>query len=308
LNSNPNRHSLLSGLLKPALWLLAGILVIVGFASLSHRIVHGRDRLDIPFSHDQIRESSFVVEERTVGGDSAATGRVDSLIIHHRVWRDYSDSTYEGDIWVRTSDIAQSGGFKDHLVVPGVPLIGYDRMLWSLSGNDSGLLPGVYRMLDTLRVQRRLDPVAFAKVVVSCVQDIPYALVLDRDCNPDLYNDPFTRRYLRTVDAKCSGFQRFGINTPVEFVGALQGDCDTRTLLLYTLLDHYGYDVAILSSEVYSHSLLGIVLPPLTGAVYFFRGKSYVLWETTSPQMPPGVISASFDDLSNWRISLTSKH
>ncbi|HWK02586.1 MAG TPA: hypothetical protein VNS58_03095 [Puia sp.] len=106
-------------------------------------------------------------------------------------------------------------------------------------------------------IWHQLDPVAFAKVVVSFVQDIPYVLILDRDCNPDLYSDPFTQRYLRTSDASCSSFQRFGINTPVEFMGTLKGDCDSRTLLLFTLLDHYGYDVAILSSEVYSRRCWG---------------------------------------------------
>jgi hypothetical protein len=90
-------------------------------------------------------------------------------------------------------------------------------------------------------------------------------------------------------------------------MATLLGDCDSRTLLLYTLLSHYGYDVAIFSSEVYSHSLLGVVLP-LEGAAYTFHNKRYVLWETTTTQMPPGIIAAPFNTLSNWRISLQSKN
>jgi len=296
-----------SSLFRPMLWLLAAIMLILGVVSFTRMVVHGADTLAIPFSHDQSNETSFEVQERTVSKDSPTRGKFDTLIVHHRVWKDYSDSSYEGDIWVRTNDLAKSGEYKDHLMLPRDPIVGYDRMLNALQTNDRSLLPGVYRLLDSVRILHRLDSIAFAKVVVSFVQDIPYALILDRDCNPDLYSDPFTRSYLRREDAICSGFQRFGINTPVEFMGTLKGDCDTRTLLLYTLLDHYGYDVAILSSEVYSHSLLGIVLP-MSGTAYPFHDKSYVLWETTAPQMPPGIIAPSFNNLSNWRISLTSKN
>ena len=299
--------SFFSSLFRPILWVLATVMIVVAMASLIHRLERGPDRVAIPFSQDQSNETDFVVRERTVSNDSPAARRFDSLIVHHRVWKDYSDSLYEGDIWVRASDLTESGGYKNRLVVPQNPIVGYDRMLYALQSNDRSLLQGVYNMLDSVKLQRHLDLVAFAKVVVSFVQDIPYALILDRDCNPDLYSDPFTRGYLRMADASCSGFQRFGINTPVEFMGTLKGDCDSRTLLLFTLLDHYGYDVAILSSEVYSHSLLGIVLP-VTGVAFPFHGKSYVLWETTTPQIPPGIIPQPINNLLNWRVSLTSKN
>ncbi|HEY4063640.1 MAG TPA: hypothetical protein VGM30_17150 [Puia sp.] len=296
-----------SALFRPILWLLTAIVLIIGVASLIRVVIHGSDMLATPFSHDQSNEVSFVVQGKTIGKDPAKRGTFDSLIVHHRVWKDYAGNSYDGNIWVRTSDLAKSGEYKNRLQLPQDPLIAYDWMLNALQANDRSLLPGVYGLLDSVRILHRLDAIAFAKVVVSFVQDIPYALILDRDCNPDLYNDAFTRSYLKTRDALCSGFQRFGINTPVEFMGTLKGDCDTRTLLLYTLLSHYNYDVAILSSEVYSHSLLGIVLP-VPGIAYTFHNKSYVLWETTTPQMPPGLITHPYNNLSNWRISLTSNN
>jgi hypothetical protein len=285
---------------------------VVGVAAMSDRVMHGPDRHLVVFSHDGPREKEFVVPGRTMNMDSAANTNsaadkeYDSIIIHHRIWKDYNDSVYEGNVWVRTRDMAESGGFKNRLTVSRDPYRGYDGMLNALQMNDRNLLPGVYQLLDSIHRQRYLCRVGFAEMVVAFVQDIPYSLVLDRDCNPDLYSDPFTRSYLQTAGASCSGHERFGINTPVEFMGTLKGDCDTRTLLLYTLLAHYGYDVAILSSEVYSHSLLGIVLP-VSGVSYSFHGKDYTLWETTAEGMPPGVIAPSLNNLSNWRISLTSK-
>jgi hypothetical protein len=295
-----------SSLIRPLLWGLGAILLVMGVAAITNRVIHGPDRHAVAFSHDLPSEMDFVVRERSMSRDSVSDKEYDSIIVHHRIWKDYDDSTYEGNIWIRRRDMARSGAFKSRLIVPHDPYRGYDGMLSALQANDRSLLPGVFQLLDSIRLQRHLDRIALAKVVVAFVQDIPYSIVLDKDCNPDLYSDPFTRRYLQTADASCSGDQRFGINTPVEFMGTLKGDCDTRTLLLYTLLDHYGYDVAILSSEVFSHSLLGIVLA-VPGDYYSFNDKNYILWETTTAGMPPGVIAPSLNIISNWRVSLTSK-
>ncbi|HEX3935820.1 MAG TPA: hypothetical protein VHW43_14155 [Puia sp.] len=296
-----------SGLFRPLLWLFTALFFLVGMIALIRMLAHGPDVLSMPHPRDQTGEVSFVVHEATVNGAVRGGAQTDSFIVHHRVWKDYSDSTYEGNIWVRGSDLARSSAYKDQLRLPPEPRVAYDRMLGAVSAGDSMLLPVVYALFDSIRAQHHLDAVGFAEVVVSFVQDIPYALILDRECDPELYRDAFTRAYLESPNAACSGDQRFGIHTPVEFMATLLGDCDSRTLLLYTLLSHYGYDVAIFSSEVYSHSLLGVVLP-LEGAAYTFHNKRYVLWETTTTQMPPGIIAAPFNTLSNWRISLQSKN
>jgi hypothetical protein len=148
--------------------------------------------------------------------------------------------------------------------------------------------------------------VKFAELLVSFVQDIPYAVIVPDDCNPNLYDDKFIREYLSSENASCNGFQKFGINSPVEFMSNLYGDCDTRTLLLYTMLAHYGYDVALFSSEYYSHSIIGVNLP-ISGIAYTYENQRYVLWETTAPNIKAGVLPKEISNLKYWRISLKSK-
>jgi hypothetical protein len=143
-------------------------------------------------------------------------------------------------------------------------------------------------------------------MIVSFVQDIPYALVLPENCDPNLYSDNFIKQYLNSNNAKCDGFEKFGINTPVEFLATLNGDCDTRTLLLYTILAHYNYDITLLSSELYSHSIIGINLP-LEGKSYDYANQKYILWETTAPNIKPGILPSEISNTGNWRISLKSK-
>ena len=133
-----------------------------------------------------------------------------------------------------------------------------------------------------------------------------YKVVLENGCDASLYNDPFTRNYLLNNQGDCDPNEKFGINTPVEFLAYLKGDCDTRTLLLYTILSHYDYDVALMCSEFYGHSIIGINLP-INGIAYIYNNQRYVLWETTAPNHKPGIIPNEISNLNNWRISLKSK-
>ena len=179
-------------------------------------------------------------------------------------------------------------------------------MIYSLKEFDNPNLEGVYHLFDSIKKTQKLSPKEFAESMVSFVQDIPYAVVLPDDCNPNLYSDDFIRNYLSSNKANCDGNQKFGINTPVEFMASLQGDCDTRTLFLYAILAHYGYDVALLSSEFYSHSIIGINLP-YEGTAYVYNGQRYRLWETTSKNFKPGFVPNEISNVNYWRISLKSK-
>jgi len=75
---------------------------------------------------------------------------------------------------------------------------------------------------------------------------------------------------------------------------------------LYTLLANYGYDVVLLSSEFYNHSILGVNLP-LRGLAYYYQNQRYILWETTAPDTKPGVLPSEITNLNYWRITLKSK-
>ena len=88
-------------------------------------------------------------------------------------------------------------------------------------------------------------------------------------------------------------------------MATLAGDCDTRTLLLFTILYHYDYDVAMLTSELYKHSIIGIHLP-INGISKKLNGKRYVVWETTNKGIPPGIIPREIADMRFWNVSLMS--
>jgi hypothetical protein len=230
----------------------------------------------------------------------------DTLIMHYRSWKDYEGNLYEGNFWVKKSDYLNAKKYKINLSVSENSRNSYDSIVYLLKENDKRNLTGLYQLFDSLKIAKSIDSKSFAEMVVCFVQDIPYTIVLPGACDPNLYADNFIRNYLSVNDAKCDGHEKFGINTPVEFMATLQGDCDTRTLLLYTIFAHYGYDVILMSSEFYNHSLIGINLS-YEGAAYSYNDQRYVLWETTDANIKPGILPNEISNTNYWRISLKSK-
>jgi len=284
-----------------------GVLLLVGFicALLSNWSNHGSSQyVPKPVIVDTPEE---VKQEIKPVYDTINRNEVkDTLIKRFRSWKDYDGNEYHGFYTMKKSAFMKAVRFKNNLPVVQNTMPSYDKIIHSLKENDKKELNGLYRLFDSIHSEKNLNKIKFAEMVTTFVQDIPYALILESECNPSLYNDKFISDYLSSPEAICMGYQRYGINTPVEFLVTLKGDCDTRTLLLYTILSHYNYDVSVLSSEQYGHSILGINLP-YNGAAYDYFGQRYVLWETTAPNVKPGIINKDISNLNYWRISLKSK-
>lgn len=286
---------------------IIGILLFLGFvASLFHFFNTATTRTYIPKPViTENREERKTQTELII--DTLENKAVnDTIIKHFRAWQDYDGNQYEGMIWTRKSDFDNAKYFKKNLLINLNSSRAYDEIIYRLKENDKNNLNGVYQLFDSIRQKEQLSNVKFAELIVSFVQDIPYAIIVPDDCNPNLYEDKFIKEYLSSEDARCDGFEKFGINSPVEFMSNLNGDCDTRTLLLYTMLAHYGYDVALFSSEYYAHSIIGINLP-ISGMAYQYQNQRYVLWETTAPNIKAGVLPKEISSLKYWRISSKSK-
>lgn len=137
-----------------------------------------------------------------------------------------------------------------------------------------------------------LDRDDFARMVVSFVQDIPYEYVVPDDCNG-------------TEASPCNGQVAFGLYSPVEFVYGQHGDCDTRTVLLYTLLRNFGYEPLILNSHEYLHSMLALDITS-SGDDFEYNGKKYAFWETTNVGWLAGMIPPDMNNKDYWFVALDS--
>lgn len=292
---------------------ILGILLLIVFLGSLVKTCSGSSQryIPTPLVVDTPREVNPVIEPiidttTTNPTDTVQKPIRDSIITRFRSWKDYSGKNYEGKYQIRVSDFNKAHYYKNNLNLNQNSINSYDKVVFSLKEFDKNNFKSVYTLFDSIGKANRLNKIKFAEMIVTFVQDIPYAIVLDDECDASLYNDRFTRNYLLNHSGECDGYQQFGINTPVEFLTNLKGDCDTRTLLLYTILSHYNYDVAMMSSEFYGHSIIGINLP-INGITYTYNNQRYVLWETTAPNIKPGIIPNEISNLNNWRISLKSK-
>lgn len=223
----------------------------------------------------------------------------------NRVWSDNYGNDYSGQLAVRQQDYLD---LKDYLKDYQGPAT---KNFWGLlyqhmERKDAASLDLLMNAFVKIHHEKKLSQMEFAEMVVSCIQDIPYSLVFEEEClPPNQYEESIQKVLLRCPEC-CIGNMAFGIQNPVSFVQNLKGDCDTRTVLVYSILKHFDYDVAILNSDFYRHSIIGLHLPA-SGVQKSYRGKRYFLWETTAKYYEIGQLPASFDNVSHWNVVLTSK-
>jgi hypothetical protein len=229
------------------------------------------------------------------GHDSIAKTQIiyDTIIYHHRIW--YSKNIeYEGDISVKSSSYWEVENYR----LSNFSAYDFKSEYTRLTLFDDKKLDLVYKMLDSIKKNNDLSTSSFAHLIVNMVQDIPYAYVLPNSClsvaNSYSMESSFN-------DSKCIGYIPLGVQSPVQFSYNLLGDCDTRTLFLYTVMKHYNYDVCILNSMIYKHSILGIVLPDEPAYNFFFiDNKKYLPWETTDKGFDPGVLPYEISNKTYW--------
>ncbi len=227
-----------------------------------------------------------------------------TLLSQQRTWKDNYGNSFEGNFSVRETDytLSKKEYFDNRQ--------NYSRFSWgnlyqSLATADTPRLDLILQKLEEIQASRTLNRFEFADMVVTFIQDIPYALVFESNCeSPEKY-EPSIRTILEKCPDCCIGGIPHGIQNPVGFMGNLKGDCDTRTVIIYAILSHFGYNVAILNSNYYKHSILGLEIPA-KGTYKLHNGKRYYVWETTNKHFTLGTLPSGFNNINHWQIMLTN--
>ena len=166
----------------------------------------------------------------------------------------------------------------------------WNKLYNKLVENDKPLIENLALEFHNYQIQNNLNRKEFAELMITAIQDIPYVLIRPDSCKVN-------------ETKPCVGNIKFGLFSPVEYVSNLSGDCDTRTVLLFTLLSRFNYDVAILNSVEYQHSILGINIPS-TGKFKRYKQKKYYFVETTARGCPIGYLSQSVSNIAYWNFEL----
>lgn len=251
-------------------------------------------------------EHAVFTEEETVTSDYILEQR-DTVLVYksNRRWKDNFGNTYSGDLMVREKDYKRLRPYMQNYNPTNTTNFWGDLYKY-MEQKDAPSLDLVMHMFTKVHQEKNLNQMEFAEMVVSCIQDIPYAFVFQENCLPANRYEDDIKYVLEDCPDCCIGNIPFGIQNPVSFIKNLKGDCDTRTVLIYSILKHFNYDVAIANSDFYRHSILGLNIPA-TGKQKKYKGKTYTLWETTAKYFPIGDLPSTTNDVTHWNIVLTSK-
>jgi len=227
-----------------------------------------------------------------MGGDTV-TGSSLNFIVHKLKWEDYQLNQHSGQLIVYEQRFINARDSMANRSQKVSDLTDFGYLCQQIFRQERAQLNSLIYLLDSIQAFRQFDQLGFAELAVSLVQEIPYVLLMSESC-------PANSELLCIPDVP------FGLYSPLEFMYTLAGDCDTRSLLLFTLLDHYGYAVAILASLPYEHAMLGIDLP-ISGDYLSDGNHRYYFWETTNKGWQPGDLSPLNNNLNLWEIILTNK-
>jgi hypothetical protein len=89
---------------------------------------------------------------------------------------------------------------------------------------------------------------------------------------------------------------------PLGTIAKRFGDCDTKAILLYVLLERMGIDCAIMWSQKYKHAMLGVRVST-RGSYKIANGKKYYFLETTYPGWAIGNLPPDFKNSRFWYIN-----
>ncbi len=213
---------------------------------------------------------------------------------HNRSWKGLDGDNYCLNYQARADKKDDLASQREELHVP--------RSYWStdngywgyiyqeLASQNSEAVAYIADSLMNVGQQRSLNRSATAELMVTFVQDIPYVLITNKPCAED-YQGP------------CRANETYGILSPYEFLYSLEGDCDTRSVLLYALLKHAGYHPIIVVSEEYAHAMIALDVAA-TGDYIEYQRQRFYFWETTSHGWKPGMLPPSTNNVQYWKIAL----
>ena len=147
-----------------------------------------------------------------------------------------------------------------------------------------------------------------AEMVITFIQEIPYCLVHEESCQKAIESgDDFMVSY-HQQHKPCLPNIIGGVQSPYEFLHNLKGDCDTRSLLGFSILRELNIASSIWVSEIYGHSILGVGVPVGYGIHKEINGKSHYGVELTAKGYRLGMVAPENNNSNNWNITTYFNH
>jgi len=229
----------------------------------------------------------------------------DYLLDHEVQWDDFIDNDYIGQYTTSTLKFAESnrmhnawGNVRQNSVSNF-----WGEIYEDMSDSDSPKLDSLVGYFQNERQAKGLNELEAAEMVVAFIQEIPYVLVHDESCEKAIAEGGFVAEY-HAEGRECLSEIVAGVQSPYEFLHNMQGDCDTRSLLGYTILSKMKIPCSIWVSQAYGHSIMGVALPAQSKNYKTVNGMRHFGVELTARGYRVGMMASDQIDMDNWTVVL----
>jgi hypothetical protein len=237
--------------------------------------------------------------------DTLAPMPWDYLTDHRIRWNDFMEHSFLAQYSTSSLQFEDSRSMHPAFANPQVSeaMQYWNAVYTEFARQDAPKLDSLLRYFQNEQKSKNLNPVQTAEMVVTFIQEIPYCLVHEGSCLEASKQVGFIGDYHRSGKI-CLPDIIGGVQSPYEFLHNLKGDCDTRSLLGFSILSQLGIPASVWVSEAYGHSVLGVGLG--SGGSYYkmVGGIRHSAVELTAKGFRLGMISAEQGDMNNWEIAL----
>lgn len=311
-----NFHLFLFGLWMLLISRKMSLLRLLGYGVIIFQLIYFINQLRAKFDADENKEDREYVEpdddqflpEAEVDSSKVVLNEKDTIefqyMVHNHSWRDNNSAYYRGTFKIRQDHFSLSRLQRERLTVDAQTATQYwNRIYKRLSSDDSEFLDKICKEYVRIIKSKKLSRQQSADMIVTSIQNIPYYLVHELSHRQaDREFGGFITEYHMT-GGPCLSEIKFGLQSPTEFMGNFKGDCDTRSVMLYTVLNRLGLKAIVLASDHYGHAILGIA-GNYRGKSIRYSGEDYYVWETTATGFRPGVLSDECGNMRYWYVAL----
>lgn len=273
--------------MRSNLFLLIVYLISTGFSGCGEKSAHDTTPADEYESAENTRRDLPVSPRILVDVSSRDS------IIKLWSWEDYSSRIYRIRFAISRNDLDKCK--KNRLLTSVSPLVSNAPDYGNLVSHDMPLMKTLAGQLSRKAREYSLNEQETAELVITMIQNIPYTLV-----------HPFSHEIMEKYDQSGNGFIRSyhqkkenlplnknpyggcldsidpaGVLSPVEFMSSFKGDCDTRTVCIYSILKAINIPALVINGH--GHSMLALAMKPTNPAApaFIYRGMKYFFLETT---------------------------
>ena len=276
------------------------LIIFLGVYALSFVFKKGKELVPEESNSGIIR-----VDPPRMGKIKPGTNERDLLSDKYFSWYDFSNSNYQADY--STSNFSFIASQEKHQEIASSinasnSIEYFNQVYLGLNKYDSKKMNTLVDVFRDSAKKMNLSTLQLAEMVTTFVQQIPYVLVHDGTCEVASKEAEFMKDY-HEAGNPCLANIPAGVQSPYEFIHNLKGDCDTRTLLAFTILKKLKIPASIWVSEAYGHSILGIGLPFASGFHKEVAGVNHYSAELTA-KCRIGFVSPEQNEESNWDIAL----